>query len=168
MKIEYYGWLDQMTGQTAWPPESESDADLETRRRRIMAVRRALRRLPKLERQLILAHHFYGDSLSYAARRESLSFAVAVSGYRRGLRRLRSQLSAFVAEEFDVAAEASTCVICASPHRTDIERILRSRTRHEGFARVIAEIWDKCGLRLRSPQTIVGHVKYHSTKRGER
>lgn len=168
MKIEYYGWLDQMTGQTAWPSELASEADAAKRLQRIRAVRRALRRLPKLERQLILARHFYGESLSCAAKKESLSFAVAVSGYRRGLRRLRSQLSAFVAAEFGIASAASTCVICASPRRSEIDRILRSRDRKEGFARVIAEIWKKCGLRLRSPQTIVGHLKYHNTTRGER
>ncbi len=166
--IEYRHWLDQTVGHSAWAADPAGPPDKLSLARRARAVRQALRQLPRRERRLITLHHFQGDSLAEAAAKLQEDSERIKIVYRRGMRRLQILLSGFVADEFGIKSRANNCVICASAQRAEIEEILSRRSEHEGYAKVIAEVAERFAVRLKSPQTIVGHLKYHTLQREER
>jgi hypothetical protein len=168
IRIEYRYWLDQSEGRMAWASDQVDLPDKLTLARRARAVRQALRQLPQRERRLIELHHFQGDSLvDAAAKLQEDSERIRIV-YRSAMRRLRMLLSRFIADEFGVKSGTNNCAICSSIHRAEIEEILSHRAEHEGYAKVIAEIAGRFAVRLKSPQTIVGHLKYHILRGEER
>ena len=68
-----------------------------------------------------------------------------------------------VAELFGVTEESRPdCIICRSEHRREIDRVIASREEAETWRPVIRKIRERFGLKITTPQTLIGHEKYHT------
>jgi hypothetical protein len=82
--------------------------------------------------------------------------------HRRALRKLRRSLKEFVASEFgvNVAAERP-CVICGSAYRVEIDTLIAEHPTDATWGGVMQAINRQFGIRVATPQTLIGHQKYH-------
>ena len=92
--------------------------------------------------------------------------------HRRARRKLRRLLADFVEQLWGIQPRRPRrkCMICESPFRARIDRILAARKATETWRPVMQILREDFGLHIRSPQTLISHQKFHqvlSLKEGE-
>ncbi|MFH2054734.1 MAG: sigma-70 family RNA polymerase sigma factor [bacterium] len=161
MRIEFIEWIYQASSQSLWQQQPLTEAEQERRERITAAVREALDRLESTDRTILEKYYFEGESLPEIGRALGRRQATIVNRHRRALKALRKQLAAFVVTEFGVRQEAPDCCICQSPRRLEIEALIAAKRPEEPYGHLMRKIHERCGLKVTSPQTIIGHQKYH-------
>ena len=129
----------------------------------IEKVREAVSALPESEQEFVRLYWFEGHSLAELSKLLGRRQHKLDGLNRRILRKLRSRLADYVRESFGVdTSESRECVICSHPHRVEIDQILSTKTEQETFRRIYRELSERLGLRISTPQILLGHMKYHS------
>ena len=125
-------------------------------------VSRALEGLTEDEREFVVRFYFQGMSYRRIAEDSGRARHKLRALHGRALRRLKQALAPFVREEFGLESGLSrSCPICDSEHREEIDALIAARDRKATWRPVIIEINRRFGLKLRAPQTLIGHEKYH-------
>lgn len=125
-------------------------------------VRAAVELLDEEEREFIIRFHFMGESYRRISDRSGRAVYRLEALHKRAVRKLKNELAAFVTERFGVdQSPLRPCKLCSSPHREQIDRIIGNRDRRLTWRPVIRLLRDKYDLRLKSPQLLIGHEKYH-------
>jgi rubrerythrin len=182
-KIVYRSWVvesayhggNEEEGQTELsigrrpirPPEhvklrvAETVEDLALTRLREQ-VGAAVAQLNEEERELIERFYYAGDSYFEIARALHVSPRRLEAVHRRALKRLKKILAPLVRSYYGLTKDApSGCPICESEHRGTIDELIGDRDRTRSWKPVMREIRDRCGVRIKSPMTLIGHEKYH-------
>lgn len=162
MTINYCSWIAEVATVNCWPSESTSPDELETRDRRIQAVQTAVASLPRGEQAIIRSFFFDGLTMPQIADDLGIGLQTAMNLYTRALRQMRKQLKSFAISEFNLPGRESACVICSSPHRNEIEKILAGHIPGQPYRDCIRSIRQRFNLTIVSVMTIIGHRKYHS------
>lgn len=156
-----YDWVLPKRGNEAdrllYPPYSGP-----LQQKIIAAVERALARLPSVEKEIIERYYYQGQSIGEIA--EALISTVGSVERRRqnAIRKLRKYLSTFVKEHFGIEVrDLAKCVICDSPFRIEIERLIDSKPAEENWRKLLRCLREKYRLDIMAPQTIVSHIKFH-------
>ncbi len=149
-------WIDALS------PLKERGA-FETRQDRIIeAVRSALSKIEIEEREFILLHHYMGRSYREISELSGRAIYKLEALHNRGLRQLKRELAGFVKLEFGIVlAKNQECLICASADRNLIDSILTTKKREETWSRFITLLEHDFQIKIRTPQTIIGHCKFH-------
>ncbi len=126
------------------------------------AVRAALARLSETERQFVELYFFRGLSLKDTARALNRK-STRMPGLRnRVVSKLKKELASFVKTEFGIETESGrACVLCKSPYRTEIDRLIMSKPERETWKRIIKTLDIDFGIKITTPQILIGHRKYH-------
>ncbi|RKX20003.1 MAG: hypothetical protein DRP51_06445 [Candidatus Zixiibacteriota bacterium] len=128
----------------------------------ISAVRTAIKKLTEQERNFIENYYFQGKTYREIARILNRRISRIEGLHRRSLAKLRKYLAGFVKERFGIDAEIGReCIICASPYKEKIDRLIKSKSRQETWKRIIEILWNKYQIRIKTPQVLIGHQKYH-------
>jgi hypothetical protein len=145
-----------------WLVPSEQ-AEQRRRRKRIkQAVRAALEELTDDEREFIQRFYYSGETYQFISDRSGRSIHKLESLHSRAIKKLRKLLAPLAQELFGIRSDpAPDCVICDSPHRYQIDKIIRVRDRQQTWRPVLREIRDRFGVHIKSPQTLIGHERYH-------
>ena len=162
MKIEFIEWIYQANSRSLWQEQPLTDAEQQRRERIINAVQEALEELDPTERLIVEKHHFQGETLVDIARQLDRKAGAVVNSHRRALRTLRKHLSRFAATEFGINGEAPKCPICNCPEREAVDALIAAKRPEEPYGLLMRQLRKQFGLEIRSPQTIIGHQKYHS------
>ena len=150
------GFVESGTAETVNGPEIDR---LEYLQR---AVRSALAGLSEDERELIEQIHFMGRSCAEIAALTGRTEHRLEALHGRALRKLRRKLAPLVRELFGIDTLAATdCPICLSLHRQVIDRMIRERDPRLTWRPVMKQIEAETGIRISTPQTLIGHEKYH-------
>ena len=151
-----------------WAPCTEADEkEREENERRAdkisREVRRALELLDKGERESVELYYFMGESLENITERLSVSKRQVEKNLRVGTLKMKRILYKFVRESFQLMKTPSqpNCLICASSDRDIAEKIIKSKKPEEPWRRVMRELREKLGIEIRTPQSLIGHVRYH-------
>lgn len=161
MDSELYEWIFQSSTKSLWQEEPLNEAEQKRRERVAVAVREALGKLDTVERVVIERYHFEGESFAQIAAHLKRKQGAIVNCHRRALRSLRKHLAQFVVQEFGIRQTQPKCVICRSPERRQVEALIAAKAPEEPYGTLMRRIREQFGLQIRSPQTIVGHQKYH-------
>jgi len=130
-------------------------------------VSAALRRLSEDEKEFIERFYYIGQSYRQISEKSGRAVYKLEALHKRAIKKLKKELSPLMAELYDVAfkhaAEINfkTCPLCQSPHRAEIDRLIRSRDPKGTWQFVIRILKEKYGLRIKTPQVLIGHEKYH-------
>jgi hypothetical protein len=139
--------------------EKESADRLEYLRQ---SVRTALKGLSEDERELIEQIHFMGRCCTEIAGLTGRAEHRLEALHGRALRKLRRKLAPLVKELFGIEPSlGSACPICNSPSRKEIDRLIRERDSSGTWRPVMRRIRADFNLRITTPQTLIGHEKYH-------
>jgi DNA-directed RNA polymerase specialized sigma24 family protein len=122
----------------------------------------AISQLTDDEREFVERFYYSGETFREISERSGKAIYRLEALQRRALRRLRKLLKEFVAETFGMKGPAvGRCPLCESPHRAEIDQLIRERDRNRSWRPVVKEISEKFGIAVRSPMTLIGHEKYH-------
>ena len=135
-------------------------------------VSEALKILSENEREFIRQFYFFGRTYNQIARSSGRRVHKLEALHDRAMRKLRKSLTPFVRERFGIEIESEVrsasqkneklhCPICESEYRGGIDKIISERNRSDTWRPVIRLLRDHYGLRIKSPQQLIGHEKYH-------
>ncbi|MFH1372771.1 MAG: sigma-70 family RNA polymerase sigma factor [bacterium] len=125
-------------------------------------VSRALEALNDEERELIVHFYLMGKSYRELSDRTGRSVHKLEALHKRAVKKLRKKLAGFVEQRFGVvAASHSDCPICNSPYAAEIDRLISNRDKTTTWKPLITTLREKYDLKIGSPQTLIGHEKYH-------
>jgi len=144
-------------------PELWGEDEISGRQMRIgQAVRLELEKLPDSEREFVELYWFQGRSTSEIARLLNCKPYNLVNLNRRIMRKLKNSLADFVEEEFRLRADhQGKCRICCHPDVEKINLKLKSKKPHETYRGLIRLLKTDYGIDIKTPQAIIGHLKYH-------
>ncbi len=128
----------------------------------IRAVREALEKLGEDEREFIERFYFVGQSYRRIAEKSGRAIYKLEAVHKRALKRLRKELRPTVERLFQLRPQACRrCVICRSPYREQIDELIRNKEPTATWRGVMREIYHRYGLKITTPQILIGHQKYH-------
>lgn len=146
--------------ERAKPAENEEDAAACEREE---IVREAVGSLPDEERQVVELYHFMGRSPVDIAEELKLSGRVVDRRLRFAAVKLRRLLAEYANKSYQIplSPDLQSCPICTSQRRAEAELIISSKEERETWRRVMRELRDKLSIHIRTPQTLLGHVRHH-------
>jgi len=125
-------------------------------------VRKALEQLSVQEREFIAQFYFMGRSYREISEQSGRPIYKLEALHKRAVKKLKRELGGFVRERFGVETEPDTdCLICRSSHVAEINRLISRRDKTATWKPIIKTLRDKYGLKVSSPQMLIGHEKYH-------
>lgn len=155
-RIIFQNWIIESGKHGPSQSEAENSEKIDE------AVKAAMKRLTEEEREFIAHFYFMGESYGEIAERSGREIHKLASLHERAIRKLRRHLIGFVRQRFDLAVEtASECPLCQSAERNAIDHLIANRDRTATWKPVIRELERTYKIRVRSPQVIIGHEKYH-------
>lgn len=126
-------------------------------------VRSAVAKLNEEERELVERVYFLGMTLQELADKSGRRRHSLEALNRRCRKKLIRHLSRFVEERWGKRFRHNTsrCVICASIHRQEIDKLIAERDRTRTWKPVLNAIRDKYRLPAITAQLLRGHEQYH-------
>ena len=118
--------------------------------------------MPSDEREIVERFHFIGQTYRQMSEGSGRSIHKLEAIHKRALRKLKKELSGFVNATFGIVlSDARPCPLCRSPERAKIDILIRNRPRKSTWREIIGELKEHYGIIIRTPQTLIGHEKYH-------
>ena len=128
----------------------------------VSAVRKAIEKLNSQEQDFIESYYFQGKTYREIAKIQSRRISRIEGLHRQSLAKLKKYLAGFVKERFDINVEiGQDCIICESPYREKIDKLIISKKKEETWKRLIKILKDKYQIQIKTPQILIGHQKYH-------
>lgn len=125
-------------------------------------VREALERLSVQEREFITQFYFMGKSYREISDQSGRPIYKLEALHKRAVKKLKKELSAFVQERFGIEVNVGgDCPICRSPHVSEINQLIAEHDKTSTWKPIIKTLQDRYGLKIASPQVLIGHEKYH-------
>jgi len=125
-------------------------------------VQRALEKLNEDEREFVIRFYYMGESYLEISKKSGRSVYRLASLHKRAIKKLRQSLTKFVADRFKIDSTPNRdCPLCNSPQREEIDELIRTRDKTAPWKPVIACLRKEYGLKINSPQLLIGHEKYH-------
>ena len=157
-KLIFLDWIYDVGRTNVFGPHEQSQLQKEI----IEKVREAVERLSFKEREFIQMYWFEGKSLKELSELFGKKEHKLDGLNRRIMKKLKRILSGYVAERFGIVeSNKPSCVICSHPKRSEIDRILLAKKPHETFRTIYRKLKEKYGIKISTPQTLIGHIKYH-------
>ena len=126
------------------------------------AVQKALDKLSENEREFICRFYFMGQSYREISEESGRAVYSLEALHGRAVKKLQKQLAAFVKKRFKVEIQDDrSCPICRSPHRLEIDGIIEQRDKTATWKPVMSRLCREFGIKVKSPQLLIGHQKYH-------
>jgi hypothetical protein len=126
------------------------------------AVSEALAGLTEDEREFVERYYYMGQTYGQISELSGRAIYKLEALNRRAIVRLRRKLGPLIRKLYGVEKEqADDCPICRSGCRAEIDRIIENKPKSEPWGPTMRRIRFEFGLDLRSPQRLIGHVKYH-------
>ena len=126
------------------------------------AVRNALNMLSEEEREFIIRFHFMGENYREISEKSGRSLYKLAALHKRAYKKLYGNLAVFVKNRFHIETEVENlCPLCHSPHLKEINDIIKNRDKSQTWKSIIQILKTKYGIKISTPQILVGHEKYH-------
>jgi RNA polymerase sigma factor (sigma-70 family) len=168
-RIRCLNWIDGLYGVPDRELEKKSTPDSpggsvtpESDERINFEVRKAVARLQPDEKQFVELFYFEFKSYQEIAQKLRKRIHWLERIHDRALGKLRFILADFVKERFGLdVPEDTDCVICRSPHRQELDRLIRLKKKEETYSRLIRVFKQRYGVDVKTPQAIIGHKRKH-------
>ncbi len=126
------------------------------------AVKAAMDKLPVNEREFIVLFYYMGKTYREISEKSNKEIYRLEAVHKRALKKLKKELAGFVAHEYGLKTESNNkCIICRSKFCDQINQIISKRDKRKTWKPVLKEIESKYSLKIKSPQILIGHEKYH-------
>ncbi len=163
-RIVFQNWIVDLGRDPSKPQalSSGSEADQERLKEIRKAVVEALDCLSPEERQVVQNHHFDGLTFREISEESGRAMHSLVALHRRALRRLRRILEPLAERLYGMSYEQEiSCPICDSEVCAEVDELIAAKDVRETWAGTIRTLRQKYNIKIRTPQTLIGHEKYH-------
>lgn len=161
MKLQLRNWIYLTPGNPLWQGGEPTRAEFQQQDEIAAMVRDAISQLGDTERLVIEKHYFEGKSYSQIAEECGRSAARIIHLHGRALRSLQKLLAKFARDRYGIETVGKTCIICRSPFRHRIDALIARKKPSDTYRDIIRKLKLEYGIAVTSPQTIIGHRKYH-------
>jgi len=157
-RIKSLEWVLPVSECDIWHNEEDS-----RRAERIKkAVREAVGQLTPEQQEFVQLYWFEGESLKRIAGLWGSNRYRMNAFKNRIIKKLKKDLAGFVSREFGIKSTVKqNCPICASENSRHINSLLSGKKPSETYGRYIRLINQRFHLDIKTPQVIIGHLKYH-------
>ncbi|HKK21775.1 MAG TPA: sigma factor-like helix-turn-helix DNA-binding protein [candidate division Zixibacteria bacterium] len=125
-------------------------------------VRSAMNSLTDEEQEFIARFYFMGQTYQDLSEATGRAEHKLSSLHKRCIRKIRRLLADYVRSEFGLSSGGiGTCALCVSEHLKEINKLIRNRDRTATWRGVMRELNERFGIRVRTPQLLIGHERYH-------
>jgi len=125
-------------------------------------VAEALKILTDDEREFIERFYFMGMTYLQISEKSGRAVHKLEALHQRAVRRLRKELKKTVEELWGIKSKTKKeCPLCQSASRVQIDKIINSKQPSDTWKEVIKQIHEQYGIKITTPQLIIGHKKYH-------
>lgn len=162
MENNFGDWVYLTHSEQVWQERELTEQEKQRRKEVGEAVRAALEQLSAEEQAIIVRYHFDGLTLKQIGDQLGRSESKTTNLYRRALRRLKKLLTPFAGEQFGIDTQERSCPICASEFRKEIDGVIARKKKQDSYRSLIQRLKSEYGIKIVSPQTIRGHIKYHA------
>ncbi|MBN2227341.1 MAG: sigma-70 family RNA polymerase sigma factor [candidate division Zixibacteria bacterium] len=167
-RVVYYNWIFDVGTGPALKHRYRIPRAPEVSNQLIRSVRRAVSTLTPREREFVYRYYYNGEANRKIAIEMGLTVGRIDRLHRRILKRLKIVLADFVRKEYGLdVAIGDDCPICQSPHCDEINRLIQAKPPEVTWRGVLKTLCNEYGLKITSPQVLIGHEKYHMNKEGE-
>lgn len=174
-RIKCLNWADELFGHSEEEEAKNYDAEISDEKRNQveddgdpfreetnLKVRGAVERLSPLERQFVEYFYFEDKSYREISVLSNKSIRRLERIHRRALGKLKMLLSNYVKTRFKLnLPEQTDCIICKSPFRQELDKLIQAKKEKETYKSLIRIFKEKYGLKIKTPQVIIGHRKKH-------
>ena len=168
VRVVYYNWIFDIGTGPALKHRYRIPRAPEVSERLIRTVRDAISTLSPREREFVYRYYYNGESNRKIAIEMGMTAGRLDRLHRRILNRLKVVLADFVMKKYNLTVEiGADCPICQSAYRDDINRLILAKPPEATWRGVIQTIRDEYGLKITSPQVLIGHQKYHIKKESD-
>lgn len=127
-----------------------------------LVVGKAISHLDEEEQEFVIHFYFMGESYQSLSDRSGRAIHKLEAVHRRAIRKLKRQLASLVDEMYGLSTTTFvTCPVCRSPDRAELDSLIADRDRRQTWRPVLKELRERFGMKIRSPQILIGHEKYH-------
>ena len=128
----------------------------------IAAVTGAMDRLDTDEAAFIRLHYMQGLTCREIGEMTGREIHRLEAQHDRAVRRLRTGVCELLGGKYGIRAEHNMkCPLCAHPAREAINQLIKAKKDTETWKRIYRVLRDEYGLKIATPQTFIGHKKYH-------
>ena len=160
-RVVYQDWIVNL-GYDPSGPRPDQLSPTEYNSNIIAAVNDALTGLDREEAAFIRLFYYQGKGyreIGEISRREIYRLEAL---HRRALRKLKTRLTASLAETVPLpTCTPPACVLCRHPDREKIDRLIVSKPDTETWKPIIDILKQEFGIKIGTPQCLIGHKKYH-------
>ena len=165
-RIVYQNWIAELGRDPDTRPElemSKTDPEEGQRLEQLQEqVKKALAELDESEREFVERFYFMGQGYFEIAHLSGRKTHKLEALHKRAVRKLKRKLYPLVAELYGLPPEVeSECPLCNSEFQPAIDKIIENRDRRSTWRPVIAALKKQFDLTIVTPQTLIGHEKYH-------
>jgi len=127
------------------------------------AVSLAIKKLNANEQEFIIQFYYMGKSYQEISNHTGRVIYKLEALHKRALKKLEARLQGFVNNRFEIKNRIkSDCLICNSEYANEIDNIIARRNPRDTWRPILKVLNEKYGIKIRSPQTLIGHKKYHT------
>lgn len=127
-----------------------------------IAVKLALAKLTDDEREFIIRFHFMGEKYIEIAEKTDREIYSLVSLHNIAIKKLKRYLRRFVKDQFEIKdSKQTSCMICESVYKDEIDSLIALKDSKSTWKNIIQQADKKYNLKIKSPQILIGHAKYH-------
>jgi RNA polymerase sigma factor (sigma-70 family) len=168
-RIRYLNWVTEFyecpegkLEEKVFPHPLHSQESLKIEELINRRVRKAVEKLPSEEKRFIQLFYFEFRSYRQIARILRRKVYKLERIHQRALGKLRILLADFVKKQFKIRVpEETDCMICRSPYRRELEKLIGNKKEEETYAKLIKVFKQKYGIDVKTPQVIIGHRRKH-------
>lgn len=168
-RIRYLNWATEVHGELDQNLQRKTEQALpggalgkEIEESINIEVRKAVEKLSVEERQFVELFYFESRGYREISRKLNKKIYKLERIHTRAVEKLRILLANLVERHFGLRPPPTAkCVICTSPHRQDLEQLIRNKKEEETYSNLIRLFKQRYGIQIKTPQTIIGHARRH-------
>jgi len=162
-RIIYRDWIVDLGHDPALNWQEVAGRDDGQNQKRVFAVNRALMELTEDESGFIRCYYFMGMGYRDIAESTGRRIDRLERMHRNILRKLKTRLSFLIGSERDYRGDYGDpgCPLCRHPRYYEINELIKSKKETETWRPIIKMLRTEFGIRIQSPQRLIGHRKYH-------
>ncbi len=129
----------------------------------IEAVSLALQQLSSNEKEFIVQFYYMGKSYQEISDQTGRVIYKLEALHNRALKKLEAHLVSFVTKKYGIISKCNyNCPICDSEYSNEVNEIIANMNPEETWRPIMKILRNEFGIKIRSPQTLIGHTKYHT------
>ena len=129
-----------------------------------LEVRRAIESLEEEEMEFVIRFYFMGQAYNEISEKSGRAVHKLEALHKRAIRKLKNRLKSIVKMRYGLKSKkGKDCPLCQSAYRAAINEIITNRNESSTWRPVLKEINEQFGLKIKSPQVLIGHKKYHGS-----